>query len=37
VPLKDHAGAMTGMAAILRDVTTRFEELRALRQRATAR
>jgi PAS domain S-box-containing protein len=36
VPLKDDAGAMTGMAAILRDVTTRFEELRALRQRALA-
>jgi PAS domain S-box-containing protein len=34
VPLKDDAGAMTGMAAILRDVTARFEELRALRQRA---
>src|SRR3982074_3604236 len=28
VPLKDEAGAMTGMAAILRDVTARFEELR---------
>jgi PAS domain S-box-containing protein len=36
VPLKNDAGVMTGMAAILRDVTTRFEELRALRQRATA-
>jgi PAS domain S-box-containing protein len=34
VPLKDDAGAITGMAAILRDVTARFEELRALRQRA---
>jgi PAS domain S-box-containing protein len=34
VPLKDDAGAMTGMAAILRDVTARFEEMRALRQRA---
>jgi PAS domain S-box-containing protein len=36
VPLKDEAGAMAGMAAILRDVTARFEEMRALRQRAGA-
>jgi PAS domain S-box-containing protein len=36
VPLKDDAGALTGMAAILRDVTARFEEMRALRQRAGA-
>jgi PAS domain S-box-containing protein len=36
VPLKDDAGAMTGLAAILRDVTARFEEMRALRQRAGA-
>ncbi|MEA2949270.1 MAG: hypothetical protein QOI40_4600 [Alphaproteobacteria bacterium] len=36
VRLKNDAGVMTGMAAILRDVTTRFEELRALRQRALA-
>jgi PAS domain S-box-containing protein len=34
VPLKDEAGAMIGMAAILRDVTARFEEMRALRQKA---
>jgi PAS domain S-box-containing protein len=34
LPLKDEAGAMTGMAAILRDVTARFEEMRALRQKA---
>jgi PAS domain S-box-containing protein len=34
VPLKDESGAMTGMAAILRDVTARFEEMRALRQKA---
>jgi PAS domain S-box-containing protein len=34
VPLKDEAGAMTGMAAILRDVTARFEEMRTLRQKA---
>jgi signal transduction histidine kinase len=36
VPLKDEAGAMAGMAAILRDVTARFEEMRALRQRAVS-
>jgi PAS domain S-box-containing protein len=36
VPLKDVAGAMVGMVAILRDVTARFEELRALRQTAGA-
>jgi PAS domain S-box-containing protein len=34
VPLKDGSGAMSGVAAILRDVTARFEEMRALRQRA---
>jgi PAS domain S-box-containing protein len=34
VPLKDEAGAMAGMAAILRDVSARFEEMRALRQKA---
>ena len=34
VPLKDEAGAMAGMAAILRDVTARFEEMRTLRQKA---
>jgi PAS domain S-box-containing protein len=36
VPLKDETGAMTGLAAILRDVTGRFEEMRALRQKAVA-
>ena len=36
VPIRDAAGAMTGMAAILRDVTARFEEMRALRRRAAA-
>jgi PAS domain S-box-containing protein len=36
VPLKDEAGAMTGMAAILRDVTARFDEMRALRLRTQA-
>jgi PAS domain S-box-containing protein len=33
VPLRDEAGQMIGMAAIMRDVTIRFEEIRALRQK----
>jgi nitric oxide dioxygenase len=33
VPLRDGAGELSGMAAILRDVTKRFEEMRALRQK----
>ncbi len=36
VPLKDDGGAMLGMAAILRDVTKRFDELKALRRRVVA-
>jgi PAS domain S-box-containing protein len=32
VPFKDESGAMTGIAAILRDVTKRFEEMKALRK-----
>src|SRR4051812_43814536 len=36
VPLTDADGRMDGMAAILRDVTRRFEELRALRQKLAA-
>src|SRR3954454_20078252 len=32
IPLKDAEGRMEGMAAIMRDVTKRFEEMRALRQ-----
>jgi PAS domain S-box-containing protein len=36
VPLKDESGAMTGMAAILRDVTARFEAMRALRKKVGA-
>jgi PAS domain S-box-containing protein len=32
VPLKDASGTMVGMVAILRDVTARFEELRALKR-----
>lgn len=36
VPLRDPAGRMEGIAAILRDVTRRFEELRALRRQVAA-
>jgi PAS domain S-box-containing protein len=36
VPLRDDAGALIGLAAIMRDVTKRFEELRSLRKRAGA-
>jgi PAS domain S-box-containing protein len=32
VPLKDAEGRMTGMAAVMRDVTKRFEEVKALRK-----
>ena len=32
LPMRDAAGAMLGIAAFLRDVTARFEELRALRR-----
>jgi PAS domain S-box-containing protein len=32
-PLRDAHGRMSGMAAILRDVTARFEELRRLKQK----
>ncbi|MBN8965088.1 MAG: PAS domain S-box protein [Rhizobiales bacterium] len=33
IVLRDSANAMAGMAAILRDVTSRFEETRSLRRR----
>jgi PAS domain S-box-containing protein len=33
VPLRDETSQMVGMAAIMRDVSTRFEEMRALRQK----
>ncbi|MBR0673302.1 PAS domain S-box protein [Roseomonas soli] len=36
VPLHDAGGSMAGMVAILRDVTTRFEEMRTLRRRLAA-
>lgn len=33
VPLKSHDGQMTGIIAIMRDATKRFEEVRALRRK----
>ena len=33
VPLRDGAGEITGLAAIMRDVTKRFEEVRALKKK----
>jgi len=33
VPLADGDGVMTGMVAVLRDITARFEELKSLRRR----
>jgi PAS domain S-box-containing protein len=33
VPWRDGAGGLIGLAAIMRDVTKRFEEMRALRQK----
>ena len=33
-PFHDAAGKMLGIAAVMRDVTQRFEEMKALRQRA---
>jgi PAS domain S-box-containing protein len=36
LPLHDNAGAMLGIAAFLRDVTVRFEEMRALRRELAA-
>jgi hypothetical protein len=33
IPLRDETGKLTGLAAIMRDVTKRFEEMRALKQR----
>jgi PAS domain S-box-containing protein len=37
VPFTDDAGRMIGIAAIMRDATARFEELRALRKQLAAR
>jgi PAS domain S-box-containing protein len=36
-PIRDDAGAMIGVAAILRDVTARFEEMKALRKQVARR
>ncbi|HEX4893238.1 MAG TPA: PAS domain-containing protein [Hyphomicrobiaceae bacterium] len=36
LPFRDSDGAMIGMAAIMRDVTARFEELKALRKQMAA-
>jgi len=36
LPLHDEAGALLGIAAVLRDVTARFEETRALRRELAA-
>jgi PAS domain S-box-containing protein len=37
VPFTDGAGQMIGIAAIMRDITARFEELRKLRKELAAR
>ena len=37
VPFKDEAGRLVGIAAIMRDVTKRFEEMKALRKAAAGR
>jgi PAS domain S-box-containing protein len=36
VPLKDESGRMVGMAALMRDVTKRFEEMKTLRRQLAA-
>jgi PAS domain S-box-containing protein len=33
VPLRDETGELTGLAAIMRDVTRHFEEMRSLKQK----
>ena len=37
VPLKDADGTMMGMAAVMRDVSARFDEMKALRRQAAGR
>ncbi len=37
IPFHDSDGAISGMAAIMRDVTKRFEEMKMLRKRAEGR
>jgi hypothetical protein len=36
VPFTDDSGQMIGIAAVMRDVTARFEELRSLRRQLNA-
>jgi PAS domain S-box-containing protein len=36
VPVRDETSEMIGVVAIMRDVTARFEEMRALRQKIAA-
>jgi PAS domain S-box-containing protein len=36
LPFHDDAGTMVGVAAVMRDVTARFEEMKALRRRAAS-
>ncbi|MEZ5908184.1 MAG: PAS domain S-box protein [Hyphomicrobiaceae bacterium] len=36
IPFRDARGAITGLAAIMRDVTRRFDELKALRKQLAA-
>jgi PAS domain S-box-containing protein len=37
IPFRDSSGQMEGIAAVMRDVTARFEELRALRRQVAAK
>ena len=37
LPFRDQHGVITGMGAIMRDITKRFEELKALRKAAAGR
>jgi PAS domain S-box-containing protein len=37
VPFRDEGGRMAGIAAVLRDVTERFEELKSLRRQLASR
>jgi PAS domain S-box-containing protein len=37
LPFHDEAGKMAGIAAVLRDVTARFEEMKALRKKAAGK
>jgi PAS domain S-box-containing protein len=37
LPFRDEAGKMAGVAAVMRDVTVRFEEMKALRKKAAGK